>query len=490
MQAVTGPRVRGKRRSERRWRTAALLLLFGFTGVAGFSPWPPVVVLAAGVASGILAAGWYGWGGGLAASLLLTGAALVRSRFGQLGAAVNLLGEDAPVWVLAALATGLCRTMWEQGLSERRREYQALAEEHLEAHERFEAATTRLREKNDALERKYSETSALCDAVGAIGASTQPSEIYETIVDTALKLVPCDTCVLAVAGEPDEAWPVVAVRGGFTAWRRGDKVRWGEGILGWVAKQGQATLVPEVGRDARFTATQAEAWFKSLLVVPLMIEGRVAAVVGLGRADEPDLHTDDLWRMARLASQAAIALDRAYLHQELAKLATTDGLTGLYNRRYFEQSLHREFQRAKRYGTKLSLLLFDVDHFKHFNDHNGHPTGDKLLREVAGIIQGAVRQVDVAARYGGEEFVVILPETDLSAALSVAERIRRGVGALQVEGAASQPLGRLSLSGGAASFPVPAKTAEELVQMADAALYEAKHGGRDRCQACKDFLAG
>ncbi|MGE5507987.1 MAG: diguanylate cyclase, partial [Chitinophagales bacterium] len=426
----------------------------------------------------------------LAISLLLAGLGLARSRFGPALGAAAYPTEFAPAWVSTALAAALCRTVWERGLSERRKEYQALAEEHLEAHERFEAATTRLREKNEALERKYAETSALCDAVGAIGASTQPAEICEMIVDTALKLVPCDSCVLAVAGEPDEAWPVVAVRGGFSAWRKGDRVRWNEGILGWVAKQGQPTLVPEVGKDARFVATKAEAWFRSLLVVPLMIEGRVAAVVGLGRADEPDLQTDDLWRMTRLASQAAIALDRAYLHQELARLATTDGLTGLYNRRYFEQALHREVQRAKRYGTKLSLLLFDVDHFKHFNDHNGHPMGDKLLREVAAVIRGAVRQVDVAARYGGEEFVVILPETDLAAALNVAERIRRGVGALQVEGAATQPLGRLSLAGGAAAFPAPARTAEELVQLADAALYEAKHGGRDRCQACKDFLAG
>ncbi|HHW14074.1 MAG TPA: GGDEF domain-containing protein, partial [Firmicutes bacterium] len=128
--------------------------------------------------------------------------------------------------------------------------------------------------------------------------------------------------------------------------------------------------------------------------------------------------------------------------------------------------------------------------FKHFNDCHGHPLGDRLLQQVAGVIRSSVREADYPARYGGEEFVVILPETGLAAALQAAERIRRGVAGLAGEEAKTQPLGHFSVSVGVASYPVPCPTPEDLVKQADLALYEAKRAGRDRCQACKDFLAG
>jgi diguanylate cyclase (GGDEF)-like protein len=443
-----------------------------------------------GGVSAVLASGWYGWTGGLVAAVLLAGGGAVLGLGGYAGFANLTWAYYSVVWLVLALAGAASQSTWEQTASERRREYQALAEEHLQAHERFETTSARLREKNENLERRYAETSSLLSAVGAIGTSTEPAKIHETIVDTAAKLVSCDSCVLAVLGDPDQTWPVAATRGSFGAWRKGDHIRYGEGLLGWVAKHGQPLVVDDVSKDARFIATAAEAWFRSFIAVPLAIEGRVAAVLGLGRADEPNLGQDDYWTLTSLAGHAAAALDRAYLHQQLSLLARTDGLTGLGNRRSFEEDLQWEFTRAKRYGLPLSVMLLDVDNFKHFNDRHGHPMGDKLLQEVAAVVRSSVREVDTPARYGGEEFVVILPQTDLAAALQAAERVRVGVATLGGEEGKSQPLGHLSVSIGVASYPVPCSSAEELVKMADAALYEAKEAGRDRCQACKDFLAG
>ncbi|MGE5507210.1 MAG: GAF domain-containing protein, partial [Chitinophagales bacterium] len=270
-----------KRRFIRRWQTAVLVLSFGATGAAALLGAPPWLILGLGGVLSVLGGGWHGWGGGVAlATLLGVGGAAPRLT-GHPSAATGLAWAfNWAVWLGLGLAAAWTRAGWERGNVDRRREYQALAEEHVQAHERFETTTARLREKNEALERKYAETSALLSAVGAIGSSTKAAEIYETIVDTAVKLVVCDSCVLAVHGEAGEAWPVVATRGSFGAWRKGDRVRYGEGVLGWVAKHGQPVVVDDLPHDGRFIATPSESWFRSMVAVPLTIDGRVAAVLG------------------------------------------------------------------------------------------------------------------------------------------------------------------------------------------------------------------
>ena len=163
------------------------------------------------------------------------------------------------------------------------------------------------------------------------------------------------------------------------------------------------------------------------------------------------------------------------LEEELRRQSVTDGLTGLYNRRYLDETLAREYARAKRYGTPLSVLMLDVDHFKRFNDAHGHEMGDRVLRAVARTTRGALRNHDVACRYGGEEFAAILPNTPLQGAFAVAERLRRDVEELDIEGL------RVAISVGVATYPEhEAPGPEALVQAADAALYQAKSAGRNR----------
>lgn len=164
----------------------------------------------------------------------------------------------------------------------------------------------------------------------------------------------------------------------------------------------------------------------------------------------------------------------------LARLAHQDGLTGLANRRRFDEVLEAEWRRARRHGQPLSLLMLDVDLFKRYNDHYGHLAGDECLQKVAEALQHCVhRPADLAARYGGEEFAIILPETPHAGALEQAHRIRERLAELGLEHRDS-PSGRLTLSIGAATLPPDDDTPERLVQAADTALYRAKADGRDR----------
>lgn len=157
-------------------------------------------------------------------------------------------------------------------------------------------------------------------------------------------------------------------------------------------------------------------------------------------------------------------------NRRLEELAITDGLTGLHNHRFFQERVLRDVEIARRAGRPLSIVMFDVDHFKAYNDTYGHPAGDDVLRRVAQAIREEARAADLVARYGGEEFVVGMPDADSDAAQAAAERIRRRVHADGV----------VTISGGVATFPADGVDAESLVARADRALYRAKHDGRDR----------
>jgi diguanylate cyclase (GGDEF)-like protein len=170
-------------------------------------------------------------------------------------------------------------------------------------------------------------------------------------------------------------------------------------------------------------------------------------------------------------------------NQELKESADRDGLTGLFNRRYFLHALEVETARSSRHGHPFALILLDVDHFKQFNDTHGHPAGDELLRRLSAVLQSAQREETVCARYGGEEFVLLLPETGREGVRAHAERLRRAVEALPLPGSETQPLGRITISLGVACFPEDGRDAATLVRIADEALYRAKGAGRNRVAA-------
>ena len=207
----------------------------------------------------------------------------------------------------------------------------------------------------------------------------------------------------------------------------------------------------------------------------------VLVLVGGGRIVRQIRVRDQLEERLREASEA-LRSDNA----SLQNLADSDGLTGLANRRAFEACLAREYERARRSGTAFSVVLFDIDNFKKYNDHYGHVAGDDCLRRVATVVGTAPRRpADLAARYGGEEFALILPDTDLAGATAVAEKLRESVAALELAHA-DTPLGRVSASLGVyTGYPRSAARSDPLawVEAADQQLYEAKAAGRNRVVA-------
>lgn len=191
---------------------------------------------------------------------------------------------------------------------------------------------------------------------------------------------------------------------------------------------------------------------------------------------------DDQGTLIAIVETLRDMTDQKLAEMALQSLATKDGLTGLANRRSLDDKLQLEWKCAQRAGTSLAFILADVDHFKHYNDHYGHPKGDECLRSVASAIGAAVfRPADMTARYGGEEFAIVMPNTDQAGAQAVAERICVAIRALNIPHAASETAPHLTLSlGVAALLPDATSSLETLVADADAALYRAKRSGRNR----------
>lgn len=191
------------------------------------------------------------------------------------------------------------------------------------------------------------------------------------------------------------------------------------------------------------------------------------------------------WDNSVLQMQLHEALLQQKLLKErniLAQLAITDPVTQIHNHRFFQDALLKEIERAKRHQRNLCLLMIDIDHFKKFNDHFGHPSGDQALFEVASFLKSSIRNIDHIARYGGEEFAIILPDTNLKSGAEVAERIRSQFESHFKNGPKSTKSAPLTVSIGISEFPIHGDTAAKIVEMADSALYRAKNTGRNQTQ--------
>ncbi|HEV8681502.1 MAG TPA: diguanylate cyclase [Actinomycetota bacterium] len=258
-----------------------------------------------------------------------------------------------------------------------------------------------------------------------------------------------------------------------------------EGVAGTVAASGRPVLVS--GPDGKLAPRPpVEPSAPTALGVPLLRGDRSMGVLALyGRTLPDPFAEDDLDTLGSFAAQASVAIENVLLHREAQRLSITDGLTGVWNRRYLALTLAKEIERAQRFGRPLSVLMVDIDRFKDVNDAHGHLRGDEVLVELSRRMLSRIRgEIDTLARFGGEEFVIVLPETPREGARVVANKLRRAVRAKAFVSDVGPDVA-VTVSIGVAAYPEDGTTAEGLIQAADVAMYKAKRRGRDRVESPK-----
>ncbi|HEY6000560.1 MAG TPA: sensor domain-containing diguanylate cyclase [bacterium] len=340
----------------------------------------------------------------------------------------------------------------------------------------------RWRSLSRQLQEKEQELASVEEIGRTIISSLELQTVLNIIMEKTRELVQAESWSLLLAEEGDGGVQLsVAAGEGADRTRTGATVRPGEGIAGWVAREGKPVVVEDVANDPRWCGLEQAygTGARSVLCVPLETRGRVLGVIEVvNKKGGEGFSQRDLSLVTRLAGFAAIAIENARLYQQTKQLTFTDELTRLYNTRFFTQYLDAEVKRCRRYRGHVSVIFLDLDHFKLVNDRHGHLMGSQLLREVADVLRRGVRDVDIVARYGGDEFIVILPETKLEAAAFVAERLRQAMNEhvfLADQGHAAH----LTASFGVASFPETCSSEEELIRLADQAMYRVKNRTRN-----------
>jgi diguanylate cyclase (GGDEF)-like protein len=339
----------------------------------------------------------------------------------------------------------------------------------------------RNRELLERLEKDKTKLEIVMDAYTKMSAIYRIEDLADFVADRAIQIVEAEKSSLLFL---DEATDELVLKGsrGISKEKVPWRVKVGELVSGWVAREGEALLVSDIDADPRFKIFSKGGQYKSksFISLPLKIDTQVIGVMNVtDKLSETQIFTEtDLRYLSLLAHQTVAQVENIRLCETLGSLAVTDALTGVFNHRYFQEQITVEIMRAERYKHPLSLLILDVDYFKTYNDQFGHLEGDRVLKHIAWVIKENVRQVDIICRYGGDEFVVILPYTDVKGAAAAAEKIRKSVGSLELVSKDVRKKVHLSVSGGLTTFRAGMKK-DELVSHADQALYKAKEAGKN-----------
>lgn len=309
-------------------------------------------------------------------------------------------------------------------------------------------------------------------------------DIWQKLTQTSAEILRAERGSLLAFDEISGIFTAKGVVGRNADFIKREKVNLGDRIAKTVIMQSEPVLVKDVQKSGISPAPQMRNYkTKSFISYPIIINNRKIGVLNLtDKADGTAYNELDLQILNTFAPQLAVALDRTSLKQRAGKfemLSITDALTGLPNRRYLEERLAEEIKRWQRDGSPLSFMMIDVDEFKSYNDKFSHPEGDKALKIVGHALKATLRGADVPARYGGEEFSILLPQTALSEAVTIAERVRERVERTVF------PHRKVTISIGIAACTQSISTVEKLIQSADQALYEAKSAGRNNVQIFK-----
>ena len=329
--------------------------------------------------------------------------------------------------------------------------------------------------------RQLQELGIFHDVAKALTSTLNLDSVLQTIMDKMAEYFRPDTWSLLMVDEAkDELYFAIAV-GDAADTLKTLRLKMGEGIAGWVAKHGEALIVPDVYTDPRFAkrVDDMTKWkTRSIICIPLRAKHRVLGVIQLINCVIESFSDNDMLLLQALCDYAAIAVDNARAVEKIQELTITDDVTGLYNARHLYKTLEAEVYRSARFGYEFSVVFIDLDHFKHVNDTYGHLVGSKLLAEIGYMIKTHLRLIDYAFRYGGDEFVILLPQTPKESAQVVAKRLRDVFRQCKFLRDDSLNI-NVRASMGIASYPEDAKSAHEIIRQADEMMYTVKNTTRD-----------
>ncbi len=331
------------------------------------------------------------------------------------------------------------------------------------------------------LERSKREQTILYRASQSLGAALDENAVIDAGLSAAKEIAPYDFAAITLYDDASRTHSVKKAVGEDAEKVRGLSFRDNTSLTAMVVKNRH--YLPYRGEfDAAsqtvFTRRANLKGMESLLILPLVVREDAIGTLALAAARRDAFGDSVRPTLQVLANQLAVSMANAAAVKRLEEMATTDGLTGCLNKRTFLDELEKRLRSAERFGRKLSLIVTDIDHFKSVNDTYGHAIGDVVIKELGKILRRAKRETDIVARFGGEEFCVLCEETDTDGAILLAERVRLELGATVFH----TELGKLQVKAslGVATFPHHARTAAELFDVTDKALYAAKHNGRNQ----------
>lgn len=339
--------------------------------------------------------------------------------------------------------------------------------------------------------QKSREFSRLLEASQLLNSGLDLQHRLETMTGLTQSIVPSTASILCLVDGGERHASIRVVRGGGLEKYLDHRFSLTDGVVSLIVKNRQPILLSHLSEDqpTRFFPLKSKIRMTagSFLGLPMILKDRVIGLF-ICTADIPSAFTAIHQNLLSiLCNQAAQAIADAQSHAEVERLASIDGLTGIFNHRAFHDRLHYEWEQAQRHGEALTLMMIDLDHFKRINDTYGHQAGDRILKQVVACLLRLVRKVDTLGRYGGEEFAVLLPKTTAHQAWKMAERIRKVIecGQFGLEGVTIP----VTLSIGVASAPSDAGGPDQLVSVADKALYWAKEQGRNRIALYPDVVS-
>lgn len=335
---------------------------------------------------------------------------------------------------------------------------------------------TMLSERLEELKAKVMELAVFYNTSKIISATFEIDKVFAELMEKIRKDLHLKKYSMMLMDQKKRLTIVESY--GLIEEEKGKKLKINEGIPGKVVKTGKAELV-RAPEGVKLFIIGEKGQKADYLCIPLRATDKVIGVLNCYKEEEGKFSDMEMDLLNSIANNLSLATVNTSLYKQVERLSITDGLTSLYNHRFFQEQLKKEIIRANRYNYELSLIMLDVDNFKNYNDTHGHPRGDVILKQIAEILLSSVRETDTVARYGGEEFSIILPQTGKEDALVTAERIRKSIEEFNFRDEQTQPEGKLTASLGIATYPNDAKSQQGIINSSDEALYEAKSQGRN-----------